>query len=67
MGWSEGQGLGKANQGMKGPIETIIKNNRAGLGMFVKTKENARENVTNDKLAILEKVRQRYEQIGNKK
>nr|CAD2125619.1 unnamed protein product [Meloidogyne enterolobii] len=67
MGWSEGQGLGKANQGMKGPIETIIKNNRAGLGMFVKTKENARENVANDKLVILEKVRQRYEQIDNKK
>ncbi|CAK5051896.1 unnamed protein product [Meloidogyne enterolobii] len=52
---------------MKGPIETIIKNNRAGLGMFVKTKENVRENSANDKLVILEKVRQRYEQIDNKK
>jgi len=36
MGWSEGQGLGKSEQGIVDPILTPLKTNRAGLGSSTK-------------------------------
>merc|ERR1712217_918264 len=36
MGWSDGQGLGKNNQGMTRNIQAKVKNNNYGIGCSVK-------------------------------
>ncbi|KAI1728805.1 g-patch domain-containing protein [Ditylenchus destructor] len=72
MGWKQGQGLGKNQQGIQQPIISTMKTDRAGLGMDSKT--NMKLNVNNtvkkpqtEKEAIMEKTRQRYQQVEGRK
>ncbi|CAD5226837.1 unnamed protein product [Bursaphelenchus xylophilus] len=63
MGWKQGAGLGRNEQGIAEPIRSEIKNDRSGLGsskpgepIHIPAKQKM-------KIEILEKTKQRYEQI----
>ncbi|KAI1721744.1 g-patch domain-containing protein [Ditylenchus destructor] len=72
MGWKQGQGLGKNQQGIQQPIISTMKSDRAGLGM--ESKISVKFNVTStvkkpqtEKETIWEKTRQRYQQVEERK
>ncbi|KHJ88282.1 g-patch domain protein [Oesophagostomum dentatum] len=58
MGWKEGEGLGKEGKGRQQPVESAVRKDRQGLGA-----SQAKEQPKSRKDMILEKTRERYEQI----
>ncbi|CAJ0601134.1 unnamed protein product [Cylicocyclus nassatus] len=60
MGWKEGEGLGKEGRGRQDPVESAVRKDRQGLGAAeAKPQPKTRKDV------ILEKTRERYEQLFN--
>uniref|UniRef100_A0A1I7X0C2 G-patch domain-containing protein n=1 Tax=Heterorhabditis bacteriophora TaxID=37862 RepID=A0A1I7X0C2_HETBA len=59
MGWKEGEGLGRGSDGRREPVMSSIKNNRAGLGSASTDKKIPMTR----RDAILDKTRERYEQV----
>ncbi|CAD5219566.1 unnamed protein product [Bursaphelenchus okinawaensis] len=62
MGWKEGSGLGRSNQGIVNPIQNVVKNDRAGLGSPSSSSKRAVPPRQKLKMEILEKTKQRYDQ-----
>lgn len=61
MGWSEGKGLGKMEQGAIQSIATSLKVDRQGLGHDVETVPKKKPMTQREK--VLEKTRSRFEEI----
>uniref|UniRef100_A0A914YVB4 Angiogenic factor with G patch and FHA domains 1 n=1 Tax=Panagrolaimus superbus TaxID=310955 RepID=A0A914YVB4_9BILA len=66
MGWSEGKGLGKSGQGTVDPLATQLKADRTGIGHEKAggAAEPPKQRTT-AKSRILEKTKQRFEQLGD--
>ncbi|KAE9552878.1 hypothetical protein FO519_003905 [Halicephalobus sp. NKZ332] len=61
MGWSEGKGLGKAEQGSVNSIATLVKADRGGLGQSSEPPVVKRQMTYKERM--LEKTRSRFEEI----
>ncbi|KHJ78785.1 g-patch domain protein [Oesophagostomum dentatum] len=59
MGWKEGEGLGKEGKGRQQPVESAVRKDRQGLGA-----SQPKEQPKSRKDMILEKTRERYEQVS---
>uniref|UniRef100_A0A1E1WYC2 Putative precatalytic spliceosome n=1 Tax=Amblyomma aureolatum TaxID=187763 RepID=A0A1E1WYC2_9ACAR len=59
MGWKEGAGLGKREQGATEPVKVSSKNTRTGLG-------HSGPKVEDQRTHILSKTRERYQAIAEK-
>lgn len=61
MGWSEGKGLGKSEQGSVGAIATSLKVDRTGLGHSSEAPQVKRQLTYKERL--LEKTRSRFQEL----
>uniref|UniRef100_A0AC34G842 G-patch domain-containing protein n=1 Tax=Panagrolaimus sp. ES5 TaxID=591445 RepID=A0AC34G842_9BILA len=65
MGWSEGSGLGKSGQGTVDPLATQLKADRTGIGHEKPGVAETPKQRTTAKQRILEKTKQRFQQLGD--
>jgi len=62
MGWSEGQGLGKSNEGRTEPVTVQVKNDRSGLQEMSKSTCFEIDNKAKLKMQQMATVRKRFQQ-----